>query len=305
MPAEAWNGEYLPQGYGAFYTRVRLQSFKKNSIGTGITGNVFFHLHEEKQNRRFIVSQSIQDSETGVQVWKLPVGNYLLYKVSLNDNLGKVRSWQVSMRAKDKPIINIRHLFLSNLGFIFLNPVGNQSLLLRLVPSPNVFKNTYGHETFVGIIDASTMKVQEKMGGKNLYKDAAEEFSSPDEARAAFSFQRQIAMVYKLDIGKQRGVTLKLINTLASQDLDLRRCYSDELEKTENLKGNVRFSFTINRDSGQMQKIQFRGGNINNQRVKTCLFYTLGKMQFPVTSNVPGNISFYFSYSDEPGRKSP
>ncbi len=305
IPAEAWQGELLPQGYGALYVRLKLSGFKKSSRGTSMTTNVFLHFQDEKQNRRYTVSQAVQESETGVQVWKLPIGNFLLYKVSLTDNTGRLRTWQVAQRAREKSTVGIRHLFLSNMGILSLSPAGNASLMVRILPQTNVFKNTYKHDAFAGVIDAYNLKVQERLGGKTLFAEAEGDFSSSDEVRAAFSFQRQIAMIYKLDVGKQKKFTTKLISTLAAQDLDLRRCYMEELDKTPNLKGNVAFNFMIDRSDGVMQKIQYRGGNIKNNRLTTCLYYTLGKMQFPVTSNVGGNITFYFSFSDEPGRKVP
>lgn len=305
VPLEAWRGEYLQKGYGAFYTKLKLQGFKKSSRGNALTTNVFLHFHDERENRRYIVSQAIQDLPSPKQVWKMPAGNYLLYKVSLTDNVGRLRSWILSPRAKDKLTINIRHLFLSNLGLLTVQPAGNASLLLRNQAQPNSFKNPFRHDAFAGVIDAYTTKVQARLGGKALFSEAKESFSSLEQARAAFSFERQISMIYKLDVGRQRQFTTKLINTIAAQDLDLRRCYMDELDKSPGLKGNVGFQFNIDGSNGSMQKIQLRSGNLRNSRLVTCLYYTMGRMQFPVSASIPGNITFYFSYRDEQARRSP
>lgn len=305
VPLDPWRGEYLQQGYGAFYTKLKLQGFKKSSRSHNITTNVFLHFHDDKENRRYIVSQSLQEPENGVQIWKMPVGNYLLSKISMSDASGRLRNWVVNPKAPGKSSIGIRYLFLSNMGVINLSPVGNSGLMIRVQGQANAFKNSFRHEAFAGVIDAYSMKVQEKLGGRNLFADASDEFASSDEVRAAFTFQRQITMIYKLDIGKQRRYTRKLVNTIAAEDLDLRRCYMDELEKTSDLKGNVAFNFVIERSTGAMQKIQYRGGNIKNGRLISCLYYTMGKMQFPVAENLAGNIRFYFSFTEEPSRRSP
>lgn len=301
-PLEPWGGELLPKDYGGFYVKIRLQGFKKNSRGLFITSNVFIHLQEVNQGKKYLVSQALGTDTTGQQkVWKIPAGNYAIQKLSLNDNSGLTRTWV----SKGKPQIFIRHLFLSNLGNLVLAPGQGKNLLALFQPAANQFVNTFQHDVFAAVMDGYTQKVQKKLGGADLFAKSEDDFSTGDEARAAFSMQRQISMHYKVDLGAQQRYSKSIVSTLASQDLDLRTCYMDQLDRDGSLQGQITFSFRVNSGDGSMQNIKFNGGSLNSKKVVECLYFTLGKMQFPIAKNLDGRVTFYFTFKDEMGRASP
>ncbi|HYX37494.1 MAG TPA: AgmX/PglI C-terminal domain-containing protein [Oligoflexus sp.] len=299
---EAWGGELLPKDYGGFYVKMRLQGFKKNSRGLFITSNVFIHLHEVTQGKKYLVSQALGTDTTGQQkVWKIPAGNYVIHKLSLNDNSGLTRTWI----SKGKPQIFIKHLFLSNLGNLVLAPGQGKSLMVLFQPAANQFVNAFQHDAFAAVMDGYTQKVQKKLGGADLFAKSEDDFSSGDEARAAFSMQRQISMHYKVDLGAEQRYSKSIVNTLASQDLDLRTCYMDQLDRDGSLQGQLSFRFRVNSADGAMQNIKFSGGSLNSKKVVECLYFALGKMQFPIAKNLDGRVTFYFNFKDDMGRASP
>ncbi|WP_141735500.1 AgmX/PglI C-terminal domain-containing protein [Oligoflexus tunisiensis] len=301
-PLEPWGGELLPKDYGGFYVKIRLQGFKKNSRGLAITSNVFIHLHEVSQGKKYVVSQPLGTDTTGQQrVWKIPAGNYQVQKLSLNDNSGLTRTWI----SKGKPQIFIRHLFLSNLGDLVLAPGQGKALMALFQPAPDKFVNTFQHDAFAGVMDGYTQKIQKKLGGSELFAKSEDSFSTSDEARAAFSTQRQISMHYKVDLGKEQRYSKSIVSTLVSQDLDLRTCYMDQLDRDGSLQGQISFRFRVNKGDGAMQNLKYSGGTLNSKKVVECLYFALGKMQFPIAKNLDGRVTFYFTFKDEMGRASP
>jgi hypothetical protein len=252
--------------------------------------------------KKYVVSQPLGTDATGQQkVWKIPAGNYLVQKLSLNDNSGLTRTWI----SKGKPQISIRHLILSNLGELVLSPGQGKALGAQFQPTPDKFVNNFKHDAFAGVMDGYTQKIQKKLGGTELFAKSEDSFSTSDEARAAFSMQRQISMHYKVDLGKEQRYSKSIINTLVSQDLDLRTCYMDQLERDGSLQGQISFRFRVNKGDGAMQNLKYSGGTLNSKKVVECLFFTLGKMQFPIAKNLDGRVIFYFNFKDEMGRASP
>jgi hypothetical protein len=112
-------------------------------------------------------------------------------------------------------------------------------------------------------------------------------------------------MLYKVDLGAEQRYSKSIVSTLASQDLDLRTCYMDQLDRDGSLQGQISFRFRVNSSDGAMQNIKFQGGSLNSKKVAECLYYTLGKMQFPITKNLDGQLTFYFNFKDEQGRAAP
>lgn len=301
-PLEPWGGELLPKDYGGFYVKIRLQGFKKNARGLFITSNVFLHLHEVNTGKKYMISQPLGTDTTGQQrVWKIPAGNYIVQKLSLNDNIGLTRTWI----SKGKPQIFVRHLILSNLGNLVLSPGQGKALLALFQPAPDQFVNNFQHDAFAGVMDGYTQKVQKKLGGSELFAKSEDSFSTGNEARAAFSTQRQISMHYKVDLGKEQRYSKSIVNTLASQDLDLRTCYMDQLDRDGSLQGQISFRFRVNSGDGAMQSIKYSGGSLNSKKVVECLYFALGKMQFPIARTLDGRVTFYFTFKDEMGRASP
>ncbi len=291
-PLNPWQGELLQQGYGAFYTKLELKGFKKDARTRNFTANVFLHLYELKLKQHYVLSQPVVEESRETSVWKIPAGNYLISKLSFNDNNGQIRSWTSTGR----PVIGIRTFFLSNLGLIRLEAQSKTGLRPAFISQPNTYIDQTQHDAFAGVIDAYSLKVQESLGGRSVLVDAGKGFGSKDEMRAAFSQERQIAMYYKVDLATQDYLAAKISNTVGAQDLDLRRCYMDELEKDKKLKGSVIFNFKIAASDGTMRKIFYRGGSIKNPQVIQCLYHALGRMQFPLAKALDGQLTFSFTY---------
>ncbi len=300
-PLELWRGEFLQQNHGAFYLRLKLQDFRGSVRGRNITTNVFIHLIDERQNKRYVLSQAVGDGNENLQIWKIPYGNYTMQKISLNDNVGRTRQWL----SPGRPHIAVRKLFLSNMGLVTLSPYEKTGLKVRFQSQPNSFRNSFEHQVFIGVIDGYSTKVQAKLGGKEVLTSSQNDFGSQGEARAAFSHQREIEMIYRVNLVNAPQLNTRIAQTFAAQDLDLRRCYMDELDRDGSLRGNASFRFQIAKSDGTMQKISYRGGSLKSQRVVQCLYFNMGKMQFPIAANVVGEINFFFNYQDEMGRAMP
>ncbi len=300
-PLELWRGEYLQANQGAFYVRLKLQDFKSSSRGQSITTNVFIHLVDERQNKRYVLSQALGEETDPLQIWKIPQGHYTMQKLTLNDNTGRTRQWL----SPGKPQITIRKFFLTNMGLVTLSPFEKTGLKLRFQSQPNLYQNSYAHESFIGVVDGYTNKAQAKLGGKEVMINAQKEYSSANEARAVFSHKRDIQMIYRINLVNAPQLNARVAQTFANQDLDLRRCYMEELDRNEALRGNASFRFQIARSDGTMQKIAYRGGSLKSNRVVQCLYFNMGKMQFPIATDVAGDINFFFNYQDELGRAKP
>ena len=54
-----------------------------------------------------------------------------------------------------------------------------------------------------------------------------------------------------------------------------------------------------------MQNLAYRTGTLASPRVRECLYYTLGRVQFPMKQSLTGDLTFYFNYDEEQGRSMP
>jgi hypothetical protein len=79
----------------------------------------------------------------------------------------------------------------------------------------------------------------------------------------------------------------------------------DQLDRDGSLQGQISFRFRVSKSDGAMQNIKYSGGSLNSKKVVECLYFTLGKMQFPITRTLDGRVTFYFTFKDEMGRASP
>lgn len=298
-PLEPWNGEYLQENYGALYTRIFLDNFPR--VSKQITANPNVHIRNIQTNKRFVISQTATMSTVEeLQIWKIPVGDYVIEKITINDNAGATRTW----KPPKVPRISVRYLFLSNLGDIRVSPY-YKGLKVRFVPSKNLYKNSLGHDSFVGVIDGYSTKVQAKLGGGRILRSAQDEFGSRNEARAAFSMTRTISMIYRVDSTGTQSTRRIFSNTLNAQDSDLRRCYMDELELVPGLRGTADFQFQLAPKGGTFSRIKYRGGDMQSPKTIECLTLTLGKIQFPINQRLAGRVTFVFDYKEDMGRSAP
>jgi len=291
LPASQWTGEYLQTNESAAFIRLQLQDFQRSSRGRFITGNVIIQLKNMSNQQSYQLSQSTQSQGQPQFIWKLPQAIYKVEQVSLIDHEGRNRIWlgpsQVSFRADA--------LNLSYFGSWVLKPgEGNQLIVEFKIDEPN-YQHQFPHQTFAFVIHGISGQKLQELGGNALIQQSKDNFSTNREARATFSTVRQISMVYQLNLGRFHQQSQNMIRTLNNQDLELRTCYSDQLELDESLTGSVRFRFLISKTDGVMDRIVYKGGSLKNENVARCLYYKLGQMQFPISTKLQGQITFQFS----------
>jgi len=299
-PLSPWNGEYMQADQGALYARFYLDKFQKSRGARDITTSVFMNLRNSKTGEMFVLSQPpTENSSEPVQVWKIPAGNYTVEKLSINENSGLTRNWVPNGK---KPTILIRYLLVSNLGEIRLSPNRRDSLKVIFLAKPNAFVNVSNHQSFMGVVDGYKGTLQKRLGGSKLMDDAKDSFGTNDEARVAFTMNRQISMVHLVDSSGSQKSRKLISSTIQAQDADLRRCYMDQLDIADGLRGSVTFKFQISGNNGSFQTLSYNGGTLSNPKAVECLTLALKRMQFPIAKSLSGRLAFQFNYDDNPGR---
>ncbi len=299
-PLTQWNGEYMSAGQGALYGRFYLDNFRRTRSFREITNSVFMNIRNLKTGQVFVMSQSPTESRSDpILIWKLPQGTYTVDKLSINENTGITRTWTPSGK---RPLFTVKHLHLSNLGMIRLSPFGKLGLKVVLLSGPNLYETTTSHEAFAAVVDAYKGKVQKVLGGKNLLKDAKDNFGLDGEARTAFTLSRQISMIYQVNSNGTQANRRLLSSTISGQDAELRRCYMDQLDLQLGLRGSVSYNFQIASQNGSFAQLRYSGGSLNSPKTVECLTLALRKLQFPVNKALVGQLAFQFNYDDNPGR---
>ncbi len=285
---------------GAVYGRFYLDKFRKSRRSKEITTSIFMNIRNVKTGDVYVLSQPpTENAAEPVQLWKMPSGSYTVDKLSINENTGLTRTWVPDKKA---PVFTIKYLVLSNLGEIRLSPFKKDGLKIDFLSKPNIFVNPSSHQSFMAVVDAYKGNIQKRLGGSQLMKDAKVNFGSRDEARVAFTMNRQISMIHQVNAsGTQKGRKL-MSATISAQDADLRRCYMDQLDLADGLRGSVNFKFQIAPNNGSFQSLSYSGGTLTNPKAIECLTLALRRMQFPISKPMSGRLAFQFNYDDNPGR---
>lgn len=292
LPAKQWSGEYLQANEGSAFIRLQLREFQRSSRGRFITGNVIIQMKNLSNQQSYQLSQSTQSKGQPQYIWKLPAASYQIEQVNIIDHEGRNRIWQ----GPSKTIFKVTGLSLAYFGNWVLKP-GDKSKLeveFSIDNEPN-YQHQFPHQTFTYIVHGVTGQRLETLGGDDVVKKSKDNFSTNQEARASFSTIRQISMMYQLNLGRFNKLSPAVVRTLNNQDVELRNCYSDQLDLDESLAGSIRFRFKISKSDGVMDKIAYSGGSLKNEQVVRCLYYKLGQMQFPISTKLQGQITFQFS----------
>jgi hypothetical protein len=290
QPAERWSGEYLRKSHGALFIYLDLANFKRSSRGRNITGDIVITLKHTGSDHTIQIHQTQQAAGQPQHIWKIPTGAYKILRVSLVDNVGRNRLWKGPSRQS----FYVKPFDLSYFGLWTIEPKKNKWLDIEFKINKPTYSHQYQHQTFVDLIDGLSGRKIKELGGSKVIEESKDNFSTKDEARAPFATLRKISMLYKLNLGRYNRLSKKLVPTLSNQDVELRKCYADELEDDASLAGQIQFKFLISKDNGAMKKIAYSGGSLKNKRVIKCLYYKLGQMQFPVAKNIKGKITFQF-----------
>lgn len=269
---------------------LKLKGFKASRRGKSLIGDVVIKFKSRKNGKTYSLSQRAFIQKQPSHVWKLPSGDYILKKVSFIDNNGVQRTWK-----KSKKFV-VRGLNLSNFGTWTISPKGRRKLKIKFKVKKSRYKNTYQHESFMTVINGLTGKVQKVLGGGNVLKESSNDFGSMDEMRTSFTRTVNISMFYLLDLGRNNHYAKTIVRALQSQDLTFRNCYTSYLQRNSG-EGKVSFRFTISRSNGLMSNVRHSGGSLRDGRLVKCLQYRLGLMQFSVSRQLQGKITFQFKNS--------
>lgn len=291
LPAPQWTGEYLQAREGGVFLRIQLREFQKSDRGRFINENVIIQLKSTNSARSYQFSQTVQSQGQPKFIWKLPQGNYQIERVNIIDNEGRNRFW----KGPSKQTFRVEALSLSYFGNWQLKPANKNQLEIEFQVDEANYQHQFAHQTFAYVIHGINGQRLQSLGGAEVYKQSRDNFSTREEARAVFSTVRQISMVYQLNLGGANKYSKAIVRTLNSRDVELRNCYSEQLELNDSLSGSVRFRFQMSETNGVMERIGYSGGSLKNEQVIRCLYYKLGQLQFPIASKITGQITFQFS----------
>ena len=186
---------------------------------------------------------------------------------------------------------------MSNLGYWTIKPVGKSKLGVSIAPYKANYKHPHDHDTFVAVIDGLSGKVQKKLGGSQILRDAQDNFGSQGEARASFTHTRQIGMYYQINLGRNNRFAKTILKAIQNQEITFRTCFMDALEINPDLQRQSKIFLPVAKANGAIDKVKHQGGSIKNKKMVQCLYYNLGAMQFPLSRNIGGSITFIFKTS--------
>ena len=136
--------------------------------------------------------------------------------------------------------------------------------------------------------------IQEAFGGSRVLTGADNDYSTTHELRRSITFNRQIAMFYKLDLFRHNYNSKAFAGVLNTNDVNLRRCYTYRLDFNDDLRGTLSFTFLLSKQTGTMIKLKNTGGTANDPKLVECVFLELSKMQFPVKENMIGELVYTY-----------
>lgn len=287
-PAVAWNGQYLGKGQGAVYVNLNLKGFKRSKRGKTLLNDIVIRLKHNSSGRYYVISQQASNKAQPQYMWILPVGIYTVRRITFIDNAGLRRVFQSQQKT-----IAVSSLNLSYLGLWDISPGPKSRLKVNFKANKSRYKHQFEHQTFVALIDGLTGKEIRQLGGEEVRLQSQSNFGSQAEARAVFTEQVNVAMYYKIDLGKYNQYASSIAKTIQSQEVSFRKCYTDYLQ-TETGQGSMGFRFIIEKSSGIMGGIKHIGGSLKDDKLQECLYYNLGLMQFPLSRKILGKITFLF-----------
>ena len=124
------------------------------------------------------------------------------------------------------------------------------------------------------------------------------EIADPDAsvAIAAYSYIRQVAMYYAVDLKSVNEFARDVSQTIKDNDALLRQCYSNRLDETPNLKGNIVYEIHLYRNYPvRVAKI---GGSISDKRLESCLTNKMKSLAFNPQKNMGGTVTYQFHSSE-------
>lgn len=296
QPLNGWRGEYFDQRQGGLYVKVALKSFKASRETRYITSNVQITVWNLLKKKAYLISHPLGDDPAGYprDMYKLPSGKYEIKQIVMIDAAGVRRSWT---EASGKQTFVVKRQCLSNLGLWTLSPDAKTGLEVRFAMIPNTYKEEGDKKdsSVAAVLNGFSGLIQEKIGGKRVLQGAEGNYEKPNELRATLTFTRQIAMFYKLDLFKHNYHGKTIAGVLAVYDPNLRRCYTDRLDFNDALRGDVKFTFLLSKQTGTMSKLKATGGTASGDpKLVECMYNELAAISFPVPENMIGELTYIY-----------
>lgn len=291
--ASSWNGEYFEKKQGAIYFRVSLERFAGRGLEAAPIGLIEITVTNLLKKNQYLINFEPNTLEIRSRaLWKLPAGKYSVSRISLVDAAGVRRSWQPGLKRD----FVIKRLCISNLGLWTLTPEGRTGLGANFTMVPNSYRELGRKKdsSVVAVLDGFNGLVQEKLAGKALLNDAERNYETQRQIRVGLKFTRQIAMFYKLDLMRNNFRAKPIAAVLSAYDANFRACYTDRLEENNALRGDVRFTFILSKETGMMSKLRHTGGSADDPQLVQCVFNELKKIQFPIEDNILGELTYTY-----------
>jgi hypothetical protein len=288
-----WHGELFDKKQGAFYFQYALKGFKAGKQQAAITGSLSVTVSNILRKKALVFAQDQSDpDELPRQLWKLPAGKYQIKSATLVDAAGVKRTWE----PKDHNDFVVKRQSLSNLGLWTFSPEGDTGLSAKLTMTDNAYAEPGKKKDspLAAVIDGFTGLEQERFAGKRAKRDAEADHSSQVALRATATFTREISMFFRLDLFKYNYHAKAVAGVLTVSDPKMRTCYVDRLGDEKDLKGDVRFTFLLSKQTGTMARLKHTGGALKDAKLVECLYYELAQIQFPVPENMIGELTYSF-----------
>ncbi len=295
MTMNAWNGEFFDSKQGGLYIRLGLKGFRGSSQTSYLTGSVQVVVVDLLKSQPYLISLDPMTSpqEAPRQLWKSPSGKYEIRQITMVDAAGVKRVWRDSAEKKS---FSVKRQCLSNLGIWMLSPVGKNGLAVEFKSTANTYYEDGAKKdsSVAVVLDGFSGLIQEKFGGKKVLQGAEDNHAGKNEIRATLKFTRQIAMFFSLNLFRHNVYAKQVANVLTVYDPNFRRCYTDRLDFDDTLRGDIKFTFLLSKQTGTMSKIKATGGSLADPKLIECLYKELGHIQFPAPDNMVGELAYTF-----------
>lgn len=293
--AKEWTGELFRKGEGVFYIRIFLTDFKIAEDENFLRTSIQFQVEDVFRKKRVTFSQPAYASleeDSDPKLWKLSEGEYRITKIFLVDTEGTTRVWRPEKTSKT---FVIKGRKISNLGRWRISPEKKKSLkvALKMIETEVSPEDKMMYNQIDGVIDGMTGSIQKKFLGRANLPNKEEMLKNT--LSKSYTFTRQISMFYKVNLYRHNKYSKKVAKTLSAHDAKFRKCYTDVLELNESVKGQVKFRFSLPKESKSMDRVQLSYENVRDINLTNCLYRNLLDMRIALPETVrQGELTYSF-----------
>ncbi len=292
-----WKGEFFTEKQGGFYVQILMGGFQPGQQQRFAAGTVQVSLVNLLTRDVYKFSPSPTDS--GVppkEIWKIQSGKYLIRSIEMVDSQGAIRRFKPKNLAEANHFL-VKRSTISNLGLWQLSPVRDTGLSFRVSMIPNRYQEEGAKKesSVKGIIDGYTGDLQQEIAG--VVPPGAQGGSGvgKKQLRAVVTTNRLVAFFYKLNLFKHNYYAKSMSETLTVYDGTLRQCLLDRMAQLDqDIRGQLVFTFILNKASGTLTKIKKSGGTVQDQDLIRCLSLKLQSIQFSPDASMLGELTYTF-----------